>query len=55
VPHQDPVLVDERHHVGHGGQRHVVEQVHRELLGQAQRRHQRLHQLERDARAAEVA
>ncbi len=25
MSHQDPVLADQRHHVGHGGQRHQIE------------------------------
>ena len=30
MPHQDAVFADERHHVRHGGQRDVVEQMHRQ-------------------------
>ena len=53
VPHQDAVLALERHHVGHGGERHQVEQIVGQIHREIERRHQRLHQLEGDAGAAE--
>ena len=50
---QDPVLAHQRHDVGHGGERDQVEQIVRKVGREAERRHQRLHQLEGDAGAAE--
>ncbi len=49
---QYPVLTHEGHHVRHRGERHVVQQVQREVLGQAQYGYQSLNQLERHAGAA---
>ena len=53
VAHENPVLADQRHHVGHGGECHEVEQVIRKVGREPQRRHQRLHQLESDPGATE--
>ena len=54
VPHQDPVFSLQRHHVGHGGERHQVQQMEWKVRRQAERRHQCLHQLEGDAGSAEA-
>ena len=50
---EDPVFADERHHVGHRGQCHQVEQMVRKVGREAERGNQCLHQLEGDAGAAE--
>ena len=52
--HQDAVLPGERHHVGHGRERHQIEQVQREIGREPERGHQRLHQLEGEPGAAEL-
>ena len=54
VPDQDAVLADQRHHVGDGGERDQVEQMVGKVGRKAERGHQRLHQLEGDAGAAEL-
>ncbi len=54
VAHQDAVLAGERDDVGHGREGDEVEEVERQVLGQAQGPHHRLGQLEGDAGAAEI-
>ena len=54
VPHQYPVFSLQRHDVGHGGQRHEIEQMERKIGRQPKRGHQGLDQLERDAGSAEI-
>ena len=55
MAHDDPVLAHERHHVRDRGDGGEVEQVERQGLRKAERRHQGLHQLERDPGPAEHA
>ena len=54
----DAILADQRHHVGHGRDGHQLQerlQHARQLLGRpSERGEQRMHQLEGDARAAQV-
>ena len=54
VPHEDPVLPRERDHVRDGRERHEVQKVQRQVGGHAERRHQGLRELERDACPAQV-
>ena len=53
MPHQNPVFPDEGNDIGDRRQRDEVQQVVGEPGGQPEHRDQGLHQLERDARAAE--
>ncbi len=41
MAHDDAVLAHQRHHVGHRGERHEVEQVQREMLRQSEARRKR--------------
>ena len=54
VAHQDAILAGEGHDVGHGRQGHEVEKMERQVGREAERGHERLRQLERHPRAAEV-
>ena len=54
VAHQDAVFARERHDVGHGRERHQVQEMKRQMRRQPQRRHERLRELECDARAAQL-
>jgi len=54
VTDQDAVLPRERHDVGDGGERDVIEKVERQVLRQRKGLNQRLGELERDAGPAQV-
>jgi len=54
VPHQDAVLPDQRDHIRDGRQRHIIEEVERQVGGLAECRHQGLGELEGDSGAAQV-
>jgi hypothetical protein len=53
-PHQSTVLVEQRHHVGHGGQRHQVEVLVELVAFASAARVQRLCQLQHHAGAAQL-
>ncbi len=53
--HHDPVLTLQGHHIRHGGERHIIQQVIGQVDRQTEHRDERLHQLERDPGAAEAS
>ena len=54
VAHENAVLAHEGHDVGHGRERHVVQEMERHVGRQSEGRHQRLGELEGDPGAAQV-